>query len=358
MYDITIYPGNFGPWCTQVYAGVFNLGKSGKAHVKISSELHWPELIDSTAVLLDVKEHKSGRKRTILIELTDGSRFSAPLVAEKFDLLAKRSYGGAGLKELPDDIRHKVIPYGINMNCNSPETPITKLFTAHHLIRLKNIGKPTAQRGPEWWQHQLRFLMYFVKNNLSLYESDFEGTPSDPVEHDIFFLTRLFEIPGKPGELTKFSNERIELVKALKQEYKHRFRGGIVASNLAKNSCPTELLYQKISRREFTQKLRNSNIVISTLGVLRSTPWKLGEAIAAASCIVSEPLFFELPVPLENNIHLKEFTSNEECLNACEELLSHPDKIKEMKDNVWAYYNQHVKAEKLIERIIEQAFKS
>lgn len=358
MYDIKIYPGNFGPWCTQVYAGVFDLEKKGKASVTISSDLRWPALIDSTAVLLDVTERESGRKRSILMELTDGSRFSVSLEPEKFDLLAKRSYGGQGLKELTDEIRNKVIPYGININCNSSEVPILKLFAAHHMIKLKNVGNSTAPKKPEWWQHQLRFLMYMVKNNLSLYESDFEGTPGDSAEHDIFFLTRLFEAPGNKQELTNFSSERIELVRALKDQYGHRFHGGIVATNLAKKHCPKDLLYQKISRRDFTQKLRKSNIVISTLGVLRSTPWKLGEAIAAASCIVSEPLFFELPVPLENNIHLREFSSNEQCLVACDDLLSHPGKIREMKENVWAYYNQYVKAEKLIGRIIERAFES
>ncbi len=192
-----------------------------------------------------------------------------------------------------------------------------------------------------------------AKNDFSLYDSDFEGHPHSPTKYGVFFITRLFDL-GKG--LTDFSRERIELVKALKKEFGPRFHGGILKNRLSERYCPRDLLYSKVSRRQFTKTLKESDIVVSTLGVGESNPWKLAEAIAGARCIVSEPLRFELPAPLEEGVHIRKFVTVDDCLRTCQELIRNPESIREMKENVWAYYQQHGKAEKLMARILAEAF--
>lgn len=354
MYEITLYPNTLGPWFTQVYAGLFDLQRSNKARITISPRLPHSDLMDSAALLLEAKNTANGKKRMILIDLNDNTPFSVPQAVERYDLTAKRSFLGQRIAELSAGVRERVVPYGINFNCNSPSVPILHLFVVHHLMRLRLIGKPKTKKLALWWQHQLRFLFYLTRSNLSLYEKDFEGSPQEKTKYDVFFLTRLFEV--KRGELSDFSRDRIQLVQELKNEFGENFFGGIVIDEISKRHCPRGLLVPKVSRREFVETLKRSDIAICTLGVGKSNPWKLGEAIAAARCVVSEPLYFGLPVPLEEGRHIRTFVTIQDCLRTCQELVRKPDLIKQMKGQVWEYYQQNVKAERLIERVLFQAF--
>jgi len=353
MYDITIYPNTIAPWFSQVFAGLYELQKNNKAKLTVSTEFEYPELVDGTSLALDVKELGTGKTLSILIDLSDNRNLSKPKVIDWFDVIVKRSYYQPQIDRLPQHSRHKIIPYGINLNCGSPEIPILRLFTLHHLLRLR-FKSAAINRRRFKLQHQLRFLFYLSKNNLSLHEADFMGPPDSHTRHDIFFVTRLFESPEK--DLTDFSRERIELVKALKKEFGSRYHGGIVRNQLSEYYCPKNILYSKISRRQFTTTLKESDIVISTLGVGESNPWKLGEAMASSRCIVSEPLRFELPVPLKEGKNIITFKTIDDCLIACEQLLGDPELVRHIKEDNWNYYNEYIKAERLIERALIDSF--
>jgi hypothetical protein len=357
MYEITIYPNTIAPWFSQVYAGLFDLQQSGKARVSISTQFDRSELMDAKSLALDVKELRSNKNISILIDLNDNRNFALPDAIDWFDVIVKRSYYQPEIDKLPERMRNKIIPYGINYNCGSASIPIVQLFTYHHLLRLRLLGGPKTNRYKPWFsmQHQLRFLFYLGRNNLSLHEPDFMATPDWPTKYSIFFITRLF----KSGQgLTEFSWQRIELVKALKKEFGSRFHGGIVRTELAERHCPKELLFTKISRRQFTKTLKESDIAVCTLGVGQSNPWKLGEAMAAARCIVSEPLLFKLPTPLQEEINIKTFNTVDDCLAACEELVRNPRLIKQMKENNRDYYQQYIKAERLLERVLVDSFRN
>jgi hypothetical protein len=352
MYEITIYPNTIAPWFSQVYAGLFDLQRDGRAKVKLSTQFFHPELIDSTSLALSVKDVDTGYQFSILIDLNDNCNFARPDAIDWFDVVVKRSFYPPLIEKLPESIRYKIIPYGINYNCGSSEVPILHLYTYHHLLRLRLLGA-NKTKSKFCLQHQLRFLFFLGKNNLSLNEEDFIGSPSSPTNHKIFFITRLFI---RNGELTDYSNKRIELVKALKKEFGKQFHGGIIKNQISERYCPKELLCTKITRREFTKTLKESDIAICTLGVGQSNPWKLGEAMAAARCIVSEPLLFRLPTPLKEDLNIKTFNTVHECLSSCESLIMDTKKIRYMKDNNWYYYQKYIKANNLLESIIVNSF--
>ncbi len=85
MYEITIYPNTIEPWFTQVFAGLFELQRNGKATVSIATHIGRAELMDSVALLLEARESNSGRTRTILIDLNDNTCFSVPEAVSWFD---------------------------------------------------------------------------------------------------------------------------------------------------------------------------------------------------------------------------------------------------------------------------------
>lgn len=353
MYDITLYPNTIAPWFSQVYAGLFNLQENGKARVSISTQFDDSRLIDGTSLAIKVYDRNRDREIRVLIDLNDNRNFAVPEALEHFDVIVKRGFHHTGIAKLDEKQRRKVIPYGVNFNCGSNSVPILQLFTYHHLMRLKFLGGSRTRKHKLSMQQQLRFLFFVWKNNLSLNEDDFIASPDYPSRHKIFFITRLF-VSSKG--LTDFSRQRIELVRALKKEFGANFYGGIVRTQGTERFCPKDLLIPKVSRRQFTRLLMSADIAINTLGVGQSNPWKLGEALAASRCIVSEPLFFDLPEPLEEGINVKSFASIEECLSTCGDLLRDSEQIRWIKQNNWNYYHENVSSEKLLEKLLGRCF--
>lgn len=353
MYEITLYPNTLAPWFSQVYAGLFDLQRSGKARVSISTRFDDDRLIDGTSLAVRVRDPDRGRTLGILIDLNDNRNFAVPQALDDYEIVIKRGFLESELGKLDECRRAKVIPYGINYNCGSHTVPILQLFTYHHLMRLRLRGGARSRKHKISVQHQLRFLFYTRKNNLSLHEQDFMAAPDAPTVNKIFFITRLFV---SANGLTEFSRQRIELVRSLKKEFGRYFYGGIVRNRMTERFCPKDLLISKVSRRQFSRLLKGSDIAINTLGVGQSNPWKLGEALAASRCIVSEPLVFKLPQPLLENENIKSFDSIDSCLSACDELLSNPEQVRWMKENNSKYYQENVKAEKLMEQLLTRSF--
>ena len=352
MYKVTIFPNTIAPWFTQVFAGLFELSSQGAIEVNTSARFPYRDLVDATSLALEVTDKRSARTLRILVDLDDTKRFRFPHLLKHFDVIAKRSFHRPQIEQLPEHQRAKVIPYGVNFNCGSPTIPFGRLFTDHHLLRIR-LGSKSKQSQSFHLQHQLRFLLFLAKNNLSLNESDFVRLPDASTHHEVFFVTRMF---GTSKGLTEFSEQRIKLVLALQRTFGERFHGGIVRTSLSERFCPREVLRPKMSRRDFAATLGASNIAISTLGVGRSNPWKLGEFIAASRCIVTEPLVFELPVRLEENTHVCSFNSIEECLETCDHLLTKTSHAEEMRHNIHAYFLNHVSASNLISDLLDRAF--
>ncbi|MBK8161632.1 MAG: hypothetical protein IPK65_00320 [Gammaproteobacteria bacterium] len=332
---------------------MFDLQQRGKARISISTRFDDTRLVDGTSLALTVHDCARNNNIKILIDLNDNRNFAVSQALDDYDVIVKRGFLGSELEKLDKRHQGKVIPYGINYNCGSSSVPILQLFTYHHLMRLRLLGGARSRKHKISMQHQLRFLFYVRKNNLSLHESDFIARPDSPTSHGIFFITRLF-ISSKG--LTDFSRQRIDLVKALKKEFGANFYGGIVRNQMTERFCPKDLLISKVSRRQFTHLLKSSDIAINTLGVGQSNPWKLGEALAAARCIVTEPLVFGIPQPLREDVNIKSFSSIDDCLTACEDLLSTPGKIRWMKESNWKYYQDNVRSETLIEKLLNRSF--
>lgn len=353
MYSIVIFPNTIAPWFSQVYAGLYELSDTGSVDVTISPRVVHRDLVDATSLALEVTDHDSARTLRILIDLDDTKRFAFPHLIDQFDVIAKRSFFRPEIEKLPRAQQRKIIPYGINFNCGSPSIPVGRLFLNHHLLRLR-LGLLKSKQSQRFlFQHQLRFLFFLANNDLSLNEADFINSPDSPTRHDIFFVTRMF---GTQQGLTEFSQRRIELMQALRKTFGPRFHGGIVRTRLSERFCPKELLRPKMSRRKFAETLGASNVVVSTLGVGGSNPWKLGEFIAAARCIVSEPLVFELPIPLEERKHICSFTSTDHCLETCDALLSNDSLVNDMKHHAESYFLNHVTASRLILSLLTRAF--
>ncbi len=349
MYDVKIYPTTLSQYSSQVYAGFFDLAKAGKLNIKIMSRSPGVVVQGIYPLYVEVEEHNTGKHRKILFDLADTGRFDFSELVPDLDYIAKRSYSDSFLKDLPDSVRNKIHPYGINYNCSSPNIPFIKLFLHHHFLQLKRdfIGHVS---GEGFIRNNIRFLMNIFKNNYSLFEEDYRS-PSEPGEqHDIFFITRLF--PHSRWE----DDARIELIEKLRENFGSRFYGGIEDDETSRARCKQEILISRMPRREYINKMKNARIVIVIRGANKSNPWKLGESLASSSCIVCSDLEFMLSAPLVDNLHYRKFENVDDCVRICKELLDNPGKIDEIKNAANEYYDSYVRCDVLVSRVLEHAF--
>ena len=97
-------------------------------------------------------------------------------------------------------------------------------------------------------------------------------------------------------------------------------------------------------------------IGIYTRGLHHSLAFKLGEYLASSKCIVTEPLRNELPSPLVPGKNYLEFSTPQECMQRCEQLLDDHDLANQMRRNNWEYYQREVRPDRHVLRCLERAF--
>jgi len=343
-----------------VYAGLFNLCRDRKLNIKIAPRIpDLPRWVNASGYLLyiEIKEQISGKKKKILFDLADSGRLVAPDVVPYVDYVSKRSFSENLLKDFPNSIRRKIHPYGVNYSCSSPNVPIIKLFLSHHLLEIKRNFLGYLNPKPGRIRQNARFLLNILKNNkYSLFEDEFRNIQEEGDLHDIFFITRLFTSPRNPDGLSHISHQRINLIEKLHAHFGSRFFGGIEDDPVSRAHCRPELLIPRMPRREYLTHMKNSRIVIVIIGANKSNPWKLGEALAASSCVVCGDLEYSLPVSLVDNIHYRKFHNPNDCIQICEDLLNNLGKIASIKLAAADYYENNIKSDAIVSRVIEQAF--
>ena len=78
--------------------------------------------------------------------------------------------------------------------------------------------------------------------------------------------------------------------------------------------------------------------------------------MAGSRCIVSEPLTFEMPVPLIEGMHHLVFRTPKECVRACEERLGDAGMASTMRQANFAYYLSNVNPAQLMLRSLQTTF--
>jgi hypothetical protein len=354
-FTVELAPWSLAPWLSQVFTGLYDLQDAGVIVVRLVDNLGGSTWLDRFTVPMRVTECRTGKTVVVAIDLNDTSKFSIKSGLETVDVVFKRSYKQQLLKSHSADFAERTLPYGFNYNCYSRSVPTAQLSAYHYGLRLKTLGKSGRTTRAAWRTHHLRFLLSGIPNNISIFEDSFRWQPDAPSQPRVFFVTRLHASQQDGKEIEYLSRQRVELVRTLKSELGSRFVGGIVKDKLSRRRCPKELLFDKVSRRTFVRMLRGSDILISTLGIGKSTPWKFAEGMAASRCILSEPLFFDVPDTFQIGTHYHEYRSVEDCVEKSYSLLENPDCIRATKYAVWKFYERYGRASALMEGLLRRA---
>ncbi len=288
---------------------------------------------DPVVVCFDVEDAAPMR---VAIDLRDGEGVSRPII-DRVDWYVKRAFYPPELEALPRELAAKVLPFGLNYGCRSGSSTFRLLGT---------IGAPVALTG----RHGLQRLRQYLSTPPT---ATFEQRPDVPVEPCVAFQTRLWtsqEVPG--GEVEPLNSGRVAIVRALRRAFGDRFVGGLVPTPLALDRYPDDVTPHSSRYAEYLAIKKRCLISVYTRGVEHSLAFKLGETFAASQCLVSVPLRYELPTPIEAGRHYLAFETPEACIEACQRLLEDAGLAASMRTANHDYYVQEVEPAAHVARVL------
>jgi hypothetical protein len=184
-----------------------------------------------------------------------------------------------------------------------------------------------------------------------------ERTAADPVLHEVVFQTRLWKpLDDSATGRRRINGERVEVVRALREAFGGSDRVGLIHSDFAAEQAPDALLTRKVSRSDYARQLRTSLISVNTDGLDGSPGFKLAESLAAGAAIVSQPLQFELPTPLQPEVNYLPFNTAESCVRQCRRLIDDRELAERIRTENLQYYRRYVRPEAFAGNLLERAF--
>ena len=372
MYIVKINPDSDSRYVSQIYAGLYQLSSAGVINLKFAKTSlgkNHNNFHSEFNMLIEVMDSESKKSCAIFFDLVDGGGTFMMDELKSVDVYFKRTYYQDRIDTLPMDLRKKILPYGLHYCCRSrwekPAMMMKRLllknffnqsiFSNFYSSIKESIGRPL----------DLLFRGYFLKKEvtrLPLLIEDYVVHPDESTQKKIYFKTRVYDVNKAQTEYgynqrVKVNEIRVGTIRALKKHFGRDFVGGLSHSSYACENyqdCLFPVPYH--SHGQHIKKSQQYLININTAGLHRSVGWKFPEQMAASRCIVTEPVDIELPVPIEKGVHYLSFHSSQECVKACEQLLSDKNLSKSMRQNNYNYYKDNIEPSKLLKRCLNSAF--
>ena len=336
---------------SQIYAGLYDLAAENRIKLRFSSELSSEPLFEHGNLLwLKVEDSSCGEVRVIGFDMEDSGRPIAKQAIEQADIYFKRSYDNSFLVDIEESLRQKVLPYGLNYGCNSRNEDKSKklvylLFSA--VCQLPRNPSPLLRR---------------VLSGMVLPQSDrFVIKANEPTEKKVLFLTRAW-VDGTASGTNKnirwktLNDTRAETIRVLRNEFGEDFIGGMQPTPFAKKHYPDCISPYNTDKKNYLKLVRKCLVTVTTNGLWDSIGWKFSEYLAASRCIVTEPLKYDLPVPIIEGENILTFNTPNECVLACKKILNNSDFSRNMRQNNEIYYQNEIKPSTLIMNRLENAF--
>jgi hypothetical protein len=192
--------------------------------------------------------------------------------------------------------------------------------------------------------------------------SQLSAVPPDGSDPRILFMCGTWDTnePGRSAEKNAerrvMNDMRAACIAALRTAFGPRFTGGFAHSPHAAENYPQFLLpdARMAMKKNYIEILRQHQICITTTGLHRSNGWKLGEYVAHARAIVSEPLVHAVP-DLCANVNYLTFSTPAGCVDAVGRLVDDAElRIRMAKANA-IFYQERLRPDKLVERAVREA---
>lgn len=344
MVDVTVYVKGNHFFFSFLYAGLERLQKKRFCSVRYiypwNKEFRPSE--SDMLLSLNVADGADIKKR-ICFDLSDFSNTIYQEALVFHDFYFKRNYFAKNYIHLPEQLRKKILPFGLVFACkyNYGFRAFLNLLAGFSPNKSEKIRFKTKVGQ---WYNYLKFpdiLDYESRSTLSE-----TGT--------ILFQTRAWN-PHNHEYWQAVNESRLQVINALKAHFKERFIGGFVPDRFSRRHYPDAITSFKTSRIDYIQLVQKASICVYTHGLFHSPAFKLGEYLASGRCVVAEPLVNELPMPLIDGHHFLSFATADECVAKCELLLQNKSMINQMMHRNSVFYQEYVEPSRQLARAIEIA---
>jgi hypothetical protein len=310
----------------------------------------------------EVHDRDTSGRWTVCFDLADHGWLTG-LRPRTADVVFKRSYDADpehAVDPVGEPIAGQVLPFGLNYACR---TGHEGRMVRYSLESLRTAGR-RGKSSPTKWRVQrmvwpLRQPLQLARarrhpdrvwSGIPRHVSQFEVAPDVPAEPVVLFHTRAWaeKEDGVADHHTAPNFQRAELIRTLQRRLGDRFRGGFAPSSYAREHFADCISDQPSEPVAYMRAVQRCAVVVSTIGLRGSTPYKIPENLSASRAIVSDPLHSGLPTPLENGTHLLTATDAESYADACELLLDDPVLVAHLREHAWDYYQREVRPDVLL----------
>lgn len=130
------------------------------------------------------------------------------------------------------------------------------------------------------------------------------------------------------------------------------FEGGFVDNGTSSKEKFEDLLTSGVSLSDWITRTKKSAFVFNTPAFWNCHGWKLGEYLALGKCIISTPLFNDLPAPLEHGVHVHYVEPEIDALrDAIMFIIANKDYRLKLEQNARAYWEKYGTPEKSLHLI-------
>jgi len=351
----------------QVFAGLSALRSAGQVDLRFVVADRGGLALEDVVPWAEVHDRETRGRWTVCFDLADGAWLTGPR-PRIADVVFKRSFLSTPIEspdrpawDPPGEIAGKVVPFGLNYACRTGHEGRMIGYSLDTLRTAARRGR--THRSWSWRAHRmvwpLRQPMQLARarrhpervwSGIPRHVSQFEVAPHVPAEPIALFHTRAWaeKVPGTADHHTRPNWQRAELIRVLRRRLGVRFRGGFAPTPYAREHFPDCLSDQPTEPVAYMQAVQHCAIAVSSIGLQHSNPYKVPEQLSASRAIVSEPLAFGLPTPLETGRHLLTFDDPEGCADACERLLDDPALVSHLREQAWDYYQREVRPDVLL----------
>jgi hypothetical protein len=351
--SVTVYlgPNHDLLHCLRLYTGLIELEEKGEIQLRFRRPKASEMVLAKFDHAICARVHSRERDRSWLLgfDVSDHAFWFRQEVLKACDFYFKRSFYRPDMVKLPPDLAAKVVPFGLNFAAGRSNT-------ARVLPRIL-LGRPFRYlRSPLKAIRRLRQQAAIFA--VSPTPEAFEVRPSQPLDDVILLQTRVYAPADYNGDVWSLNNERVALVRSLRAHFGKRFQGGVVRSEFSLQhygDCVTSLPSRP---KEFISWSKRALIGIYTSGLYESVAFKLPEYLAGSKCILAPTLRNELPAPLVSGKHYLSFSTVEQCVSLCDDLLSSPQRARELREAAWEYYMAEVQPAAQMRRCLLRAVNS
>ena len=341
----------------QVVAGLTMLDRAGEVDLTYVCRSRRELPAHRQTPWIEVHDHDTRQWWRVCIDLADGPNLDGGR-HELADVVFKRSLDPA---EVPDDLPAVRRPYGLSYRCRSG---LEGRMLTQTVLSLPSAAARVKNNQPwrEWAKEAAYPLLQPIQLERATRQphrsvpsiprlvSQFEIPPGEPAEPLVLFQTRVWPFDDRPSHASRpaFNEERADLIRTLRRRLGDRFCGGLQPSPEARAlypDCLTDLPHERVA---YLGVVRRCAIVVTTPGLLGANPATLAECLAGSRAVVSKPLRYPVPRPLDEPDQISYFADAEACADACEQLLDDPDLVAHRRQQAWDYYRREVRPDALL----------